>query len=475
MGGICGYAKCNDAVCIVDIVNSIYAGREVEATGNNGSNGYTLATGLVGWLQVGTGKAHIVNCASRVQTVKTVGKAGGYPSANNTLSGILGFQNGSPTAVELYGLYSTIGRNGFLTDGEPSTSIYCGGIYAKIHSGSYTITSLKHCYFDPSTQAGPGISNLTKADAATVKAYGEMSTLLADLNAAVAAYEGTCGRTLKNWTLDADGYPVIEGMTTLLPVSKTKRISVIGDSISTFRGFVPSGYSCHYPTSDHDLTSVSQTYWYRLAHDLMSDARIERNISFSGTAVARTTDPAYASQAWYGNDFCARFIAQGGVGQPDIVLIHGGTNDYAHNVDPLAPGLPIQSAEAPSEAALAELFAAADAAATRAEIEALDDTTFCTAYIKLLRLLKERYPDVKIVCIIGDYLSTGIERSTLAIARHYGARCVDLYAVNGFNDQTYMPKHDYNPATGKGCHPSSEAMKFIADKIYAELGSWLEE
>ena len=174
VGGICGYAKCNDAACIVDIVNSIYAGREVEATGNNGSNGYTLATGLVGWLQVGTGKAHIVNCASRVQTVKTVGKAGGYPSANNTLSGILGFQNGSPTAAELYGLYSTIGHDGFLTDGEPSTSIYCGGICAKIHSGSYTITSLKHCYFDPSTQAGPGISNLTKADAATVKAYGDV-------------------------------------------------------------------------------------------------------------------------------------------------------------------------------------------------------------------------------------------------------------------------------------------------------------
>ena len=100
VGGICGYAKCNDAACIVDIVNSIYAGREVEATGNNGSNGYTLATGLVGWLQVGTGKAHIVNCASRVQTVKTVGKAGGYPSANNTLSGILGFQNGPPNSTD---------------------------------------------------------------------------------------------------------------------------------------------------------------------------------------------------------------------------------------------------------------------------------------------------------------------------------------------------------------------------------------
>lgn len=52
---------------------------------------------------------------------------------------------------------------------------------------------------------------------------------------------------------------------------------------------------------------------------------------------------------------------------------------------------------------------------------------------------------------------------------------VDLYAVNGYNDQTYMPKHDYNPETGKGCHPGSAAMKFIAEKIYTELGDWLEE
>lgn len=476
VGGICGYAKSNLASCVINVVNCMYAGEEVEATGNNGKNGYTLATGLIGWLQVASGSANVVNCASRVQTVKTASKSGQYASTNDTLSGILGFQNGVPAAANLYGLYSTVEKSGFLTDGEVTTSTYYGGIYSKIHSDSYSIITLKHCYYNPAAgQAGPGMSNLSKVDKTTVGAYGEMSALLTDLNAAVAAYDGTCGRTLKSWTLDADGYPVIEGMTTLLSASKTKRISVIGDSISTFRGFVPSGYGCHYPTADYDLTSVSQTYWYRLAHDLMSDARIERNISFSGTAVTRTTNPAYSSQSWYGKDFCARFIAQGGVGRPDIVLIHGGTNDYAHNVDKLAPNIAIQSADAPSDAVLAELFAAADAATTRAEIEALDDTTFCTAYIKLIRLLRERYPNVKIVCIIGDYLSTGIEQSTIKIAEHYGAKSVDLYAVNGYNDQTYMPKHDYNPATGKGCHPSSEAMAFIADKIYTELGSWLEE
>ena len=87
----------------------------------------------------------------------------------------------------------------------------------------------------------------------------------------------------------------------------------------------------------------------------------------------------------------------------------------------------------------------------------------------------ERYPNVKIVCLIGDCLTTGVEKSTIRIAEHYGARYVDLYAVNGYNDQTYMPKHDYNPETGKGCHPGSAAMKFIAEKIYTELGDWLEE
>ena len=476
VGGICGYAKSNDAGCIINLVNCIYAGKEIEATGNNGSNGYTLATGLLGWLQVASGKATIVNCASRVQTIKTASSCDGFPSTNNTMSGILGFQNGAPAGAEVYATYSTINRDGFLTDGESTTTSYYGGTYAKIHAGSYEITSFDYCYYSPSTgQPGPGVSHLTKLDHETVKAYGEMSQLLAVLNTAVAAYDGVCGHELKKWVLDSDGYPILEGMTTMLPVSNTKRISVIGDSISTFRGFVPSGYGCHYPTSDHDLTSVSQTYWYRLAYDLMSDARIERNISFSGTAVARTTNTSYSSQSWFGQDFCARFIAQDGVGQPDIILIHGGTNDYAHNVDKLAPGVEMRSPNAPSDDVLAQLFATADAATTRAEIEALDDTSFCSAYIKLLCLIRERYPEAKVVCIIGDYLSTGIEQSTIKIAEHYGAKSVDLYAVNGFNDQTYMPKHDYNPSTGSGCHPSSKAMEYIANKIYPELGSWLEE
>ncbi len=480
VGGICGYFKCNAAACVMNIVNCLYAGEKIEASGNNGSNGYTLATGVLGWLQVASGKANIANSVSRVRTIETVSDYNGFNSTNNTMSGIIGFQNGSPASCNVYGVYSTIGKSGFVTDGvsydESAASNYYGGIYAKIHSGSYKITTFRNCYYSPAAgQAGPGSDVLTKLDKTTVSAYDDMDTLLANLNAAVSAYDGECGRTLGAWTLDTDGYPVIEGLTSALAPSKTKRISVIGDSISTFRGFVPYGYSCHYPTADGDLTSVSQTYWYRLAYDLMSDAVIDRNISYSGTAVTRTTNEGSSGQTWFGKDFCTRFIQQGGVGNPDIVIIHGGTNDYAHNVDELAAGVAMRSANAPSDEAFADMFGKADAAVTRAEIEALDDTTFCTAYIKLVCLIRERYPNAKIVCVIGDYLTTGIEKSTIRIAEHYGARYVDLYAVNGYNDQTYMPKHDYNPSTGSGCHPSSAAMKFIAEKIYTELGDWLEE
>ena len=65
-----------------------------------------------------------------------------------------------------------------------------------------------------------------------------------------------------------------------------------------------------------------------------------------------------------------------------------------------------------------------------------------------------------------------MEQSILKIAGHYGAKCVDLLQVNGFNDQTYMPKHDFNGSSG--CHPGVQAMSFIANKIYTELGGWLE-
>ena len=258
--------------------------------------------------------------------------------------------------------------------------------------------------------------------------------------------------------------------TNLATPSTQKRVSVIGDSISTFRGLVPNGYGCHYPTADGDLTSMSQTYWWILANDLMLDAKIERNISYSGTCVANSSSQA---DTYYAK----RFIDNQGVGEADIVIIHGGTNDWNKNHAPLIEGMELKSTVGPSDEAIKALCQTADAATTRADIEKLNDTTFCEAYIKLIKLVLERRPDTKIVCIVGDYVGVGVQQAIHKIAANYSdnARVVDLLAVNGFNDQVYMPKHDYDPSTGKGCHPGSKAMVFMANKIYDELGAWLEE
>lgn len=477
VGGIAGYIKCNDKACNFDIVNSIYAGKTLEATGNNGANGYTLVAGLVGWVQVASGTFSMINSATRAEKLSSYSAYGTYPSTNNTLGGLVGFINGKPTSVLSWGCYSTVSKSSLSTDGvsfstATPTTLY-GGVYAKVHSDSCPVYSASYCYFNPDIQVGPSVSKLPKFDLNTVCAYQNGESLLENLNKSVKAYSGTY--TLLGWVMDKDGYPVLEGMTTEREVSHSKRISVIGDSISTFRGFVPSGYSCHYPTSDGDLTHVTQTYWYRLAYDKMTDAVIDKNISFSGTAVARTTATAYSSKTWFGKDYCFRYINKRGMGQPDIILIHGGTNDYAHNVDELAPGVAMRSTTAPSDSILNSLFETAEAAKTLSDAEKLNDTTFCEAYIKLIRMMNLQYPSVKIVCIVGDYLSTGIEQSVIKICNRYdNLRCVDLMQVNGFNDQTYMPKHDYNPSTGSGCHPSSKAMEFIANKIYTELGAWLE-
>ena len=388
------------------------------------------------------------------------------------MAGIIGFQNGAPVKATIHGVYSTIKWDGFHTDGisyatytTPST--LAAGIGSRIYHAS-----VDYAYYDESARSfNQSATNNKPVQGSNIAAITTTDDLLAKMNAAVAAYSGSCTYPLKSWVKDADGYPVIEGMSTNRTLTTAqKRISVIGDSISTFRGIVPDGYSCHYPTADGDLTSLSQTYWWILANDLMLDATIERNISYSGSCVVN-------SSATASNYFAKRFIDQQGVGEADIVIIHGGTNDWNKNIAPLYGTVSLKATEGPSDADLEPYFAAAAAAKTRAEVEALNDTTFCEAYIKLIELILERRPDTKIVCIVGDYTGVGVQQSIHKIAAHYGdnARVVDLLAVNGFNDQTYMPKHDYNPETGKGCHPGSKAMVFMANKIYDELGAWLEE
>ncbi len=494
IAGYCGYGSpgavhVESATRDVVISACAFIGGEITATGNNGESGYlSVAGGIVGWSH-GANALTVKGCYSRPGLIRTTSFGN-----RGALAGVLALQNSSSGEVAVEGCYSTVTPATMLNRNVQVTAVSGYPYYGGIYSCSAKATTFTSCYCDESIKLGTDDrAAVESACEALLTAQFADGTLLGRLQASADGIR---------WQAGADGLPEIADLPADPNVKpgRAKRVSVIGDSISTFKGWIPSGYSGHYPTVDGKLTLVCDTWWYRLIYGHMENAMLDMNISFSATTVTNTPEDVYSAkfgpdiQAWWHKDFCARFIENGGCGQPDIILVHGGTNDWNRDIDPLAPGVAIRNDESntygghkPSPAIMDAIYARADAAGTRNEIEDLPDGTFCEAYAKLLCLIRERYPRCKVVCIVGDFVGTSIEESILDIAGHYGAKCVDLLRVNGFNDlggyspstlsnkgiQPNMPKHDYSGDVSGG-HPAAEGMAFIAAKIYEELGAWLE-
>jgi len=254
--------------------------------------------------------------------------------------------------------------------------------------------------------------------------------------------------------------------------NRTTKVSVIGDSISTFKGWSDSTKGgAYYPKSDGDVTSVSQTWWYRLIYSHMQKGTFEKNISAGNTTVVQNST-GDSSAYWYGWDFGTR-LQQLGIGDPDVVLIHGGTNDYGHTSwyntsEELITGVAMSSSSFPASAqdALDAIFSAADAATTVSAADALDGSSFCSAYTRLIRMIQTRHPSAKIVCVIGDYLRGGQGEAIKLIAQHFGDSSVRVADLLGEN--VSIPKYS-NP------HPNAAGMDAMAGFIYQKLGAWLDE
>ena len=254
--------------------------------------------------------------------------------------------------------------------------------------------------------------------------------------------------------------------------TRTTKVSVIGDSISTFAGWCDTTKGgAYYPKSDGDVSSVSDTWWYRLIYTKMATGKFEKNISAGNTTVVQNTT-GDSSAYWYGWDFGTR-LQQLGIGNPDVVLIHGGTNDYGHTSwygtsEELIDGVAMSESSFPSSSqdALDGIFAAADAATTVDAADALDGTTFCSAYTRLIRMIQTRHPSAKVVCVIGDYLRGGQQDAIKLIAAHFGddkVRVADL--IEG---GVSIPKYS-NP------HPNATGMSNMADYIYSKVGEWIDK
>ena len=100
---------------------------------------------------------------------------------------------------------------------------------------------------------------------------------------------------------------------------KGKTLSILGDSISTFDGYLPEGNATYYPHGD--ITAVTDTWWKKLADAL--GMTINVNNSWSGSRVTTTLGEESAG--------CGPRAESLGT-NPDVIIIWMGINDFNHEI-----------------------------------------------------------------------------------------------------------------------------------------------
>ncbi len=199
-----------------------------------------------------------------------------------------------------------------------------------------------------------------------------------------------------------------------------ERISILGDSYSTFSGYIPAEYEQWYTgdTKMTDVTDVRQTWWWQVVKE--GGYLLEKNDSYSGATISY--------HGYHGEDYSERsFITRlTRLGSPDILLIFGGTNDS---------------------------WAGAEVGSYKYENQTREDLfTYRPALAKLLSEAQSRFPNVRILYLINTGLRKEITESTIEICKHYGVE--------------YLQLKEIGKQSG---HPNIAGMKAIASQVLAVL------
>lgn len=245
---------------------------------------------------------------------------------------------------------------------------------------------------------------------------------------------------------------------------KDKKIAIIGDSISTYNGWLPSDvsgytgatYATYYPSGN--VNDVSKTWWHKVATELgINPITNLSNCSWSGSKV--TGDSTSTNNAHVGcstkriNDISLRFNGD----SPDIIICYISCNDWGTNVE---IGNWNVSDTIPNEGSI---------------------TTLREAYALMLYKIQTKYPLARIFCctnlddvardkVIGwpSNNSNGISTyewntNIIEIAQAFGCDIIDLHScgINYSNLQQLC--------VDNGLHPNEAGHTLIAKKVVAEL------
>ena len=196
--------------------------------------------------------------------------------------------------------------------------------------------------------------------------------------------------------------------------AQTKKVSILGDSYSTFQGVIPAHFSSFYPNDRNDVVEVEQTWWS--LYIKAKGYQLEKNDSWGGTTICGT---GYGGMDFSRNNFIARVDS---LGNPDIIFLFGGTND-AWAKSPVGE---YQYADWTKE----------------------DCMSFRPALACLLEKLQKRYPSAVVYALLNSELAESINESFREICKHYNVQLIEL--------------HDIDKQNG---HPSISGMKSICEQL----------
>lgn len=176
-------------------------------------------------------------------------------------------------------------------------------------------------------------------------------------------------------------------------LSAQQKVAILGDSYSTFAGYLSPATNFPWYSADlnsdiaknNDVHSVEQTWWHQFVTKMGYE--LVCNNSFSGSTICHT---GYNKEDYTDRSFITRLHH---LGNPDIILIFGGTNDSW-------AGVPVGEYQYEGW--------------TNADLY-----NFRPAFAYMLHNLRQLYPQAKIYNITNSELSEAVTVSADEICRHY--------------------------------------------------------
>lgn len=219
-----------------------------------------------------------------------------------------------------------------------------------------------------------------------------------------------------------------------LGMSAQKKVSILGDSYSTFKGHIqPEVNEPWYPFEAkdkngkyrNDVRSVEQTWWRVLLDNNKDKYVLEKNNSYSGATISCH---GYKGKDGKPEDYCYRSYTTRCVnlGNPDIILIFGATNDS---------------------------WAGAQVGDYQyANFSKQDLWFFRPALAQLLQTVRMYYPKARVHYILNSELREEINESIYTLCSQYNVPVITL--------------KDIDKQAG---HPSIKGMKAIAKQVEEAL------